>query len=560
VTETTETEPGGPTGMESPTKPEHEDDRRTGELTAWELVRWTWRQLTSMRTALVLLLLLALGAIPGSVIPQQGVDALKTENWQAAHPHLTPIYQKLSLFGVYHSPWFAAIYLLLMVSLVGCIVPRLFVYWRGFRKQPPVAPRNLSRLPDHTSFTSDEAPDAVLERAAGRLSRRHRVAVGEGWVSAERGYLREAGNLLFHLSVLVVLVGFGIGSMFGYKGGVIVIVGQGFSNQLSQYDDFDPGSLFDAGRMEPFCFTVDSFSAQWIDSGPRRGLARGFRAPITYRASCGNDPSTWSPQKQYDLRVNHPLTIGGSQVFLIGHGYAPVITVRDAQGHKIYDGPTPFLPENSSFQSFGVIKAPGLKADQDIGLEGFFYPYFAMINGDPVNLMGDDKNPLISLLAYQGDLGYGAGNSQSVYALDKAGMTQLKKPDGKMYRVDLQPGQTTQLPNGAGTVTFNGVQDWVRLQISRTPDVWLTLLGVILALIGLLGSLFIRPRRVWVRASRRDGVTQVEVAALDRSGGGDLAPVLSSVVDSLQAGVPRATSGETRRTGDDRLTKEGGHA
>jgi cytochrome c biogenesis protein len=139
-----------------------------------------------------------------------------------------------------------------------------------------------------------------------------------------------------------------------------------------------------------------------------------------------------------------------------------------------------------------------------------------------------------------------------VYALDKAGLTQLKKPDGKMFRVDLQPGQTIQLPDGKGSVTFHGVKHWTRLQISRTPDVWLTLLGVILALVGLLGSLFIRPRRVWVRARREDGVTVVEVAALDRSGGGDLAPVLSSVVDSLQ-GVP-APAAEVRRT------EEGTHA
>jgi cytochrome c biogenesis protein len=552
------------TWLESPTKPEH-DDRRSGELTAWEFLRWIWRQLTSMRTALILLLLLALGAIPGSVIPQSGVDALKTSDWKDAHPHLTPIYDKLGLFGVYHSVWFAAIYLLLMLSLVGCIVPRLFVYWRGYRKQPPVAPRNLSRLPDHTSYTTAEEPDAVLERAARRLSRGHRISTsapgeaGEGWVSAERGYLREAGNLLFHLSVLVVLVGFGIGSMFGYKGGVIVIVGGGFSNQLSQYDDFDPGSLFDAGKMEPFCFTVDDFSAQWVESGPRRGLARGFKAPITYRAACGNDPSTWSSKQEYTLRVNHPLTIGGSQVFLIGHGYAPVITVRDAQGHKIYDGPTPFLPESSNFQSFGVIKAQGVKAGQDIGLEGFFYPYFAMINGDPVNVMGDDRNPLISLLAYTGDLRMDDGVSQSVYEMDKSHMTQLKQPDGKMFRVDLEPGQSIKLPNGAGTVRFDGVQDWVRLQISRTPDVWVTLSGVILALIGLLGSLFIRPRRIWVRARRRDGLTLVEVAALDRSGGGDLGPVLSSVVDSLQdGGPPVELAGEDRGTDDqDRLAEEG---
>ena len=49
-------------------------------------------------------------------------------------------------------------------------------------------------------------------------------------------------------SVLVVLVGFAVGSLFGYKGGVIVVVGNGFSNTLTQYDDFAPGSLFDARR------------------------------------------------------------------------------------------------------------------------------------------------------------------------------------------------------------------------------------------------------------------------------------------------------------------------
>jgi cytochrome c biogenesis protein len=536
---TTRTDEPEDTGTWKPSG-DRDHHRRAGELSAREFLRWMWRQVTSMRTALVLLLLLALGAIPGSVIPQSGVDALKTENWQAAHPHLTPIYEKLSLFSVYHSPWFAAIYLLLMLSLVGCIVPRLFVYWRGYRKQPPPAPRNLTRLPDHASYTTDEEPEVVLRRAAGRLSRGNRVSTspaddeGGGWVSAERGQLREAGNLLFHLSVLVVLVGFGIGSLFGYKGGVILVVGNGFSNTLTQYDDFDPGSLFNADKMEPFCFTVHDFKVQWLDSGPRQGLARGFQAPLTYRTSCGPNQSTWSAQKSYDLRVNHPLKIGGTQIFLIGHGYAPMITVRDGQGHKLYDGPTVFLPESSDFLSFGVVKASGLKAGQDIGLEGLFYPTFASIGGQPVNVMGDDRNPRLSLLAYTGDLGLNTGVAQSVYAMDKANMHLMTRPNGKKFRVDLRPHETVQLPGGAGSVTFDGVKHWTRLQISRTPEVWLTLLGVVLALIGLLGSLFIRPRRVWVRARRTDGTTLVEVAALDRSGGGDLAPVLSSVVEALQ--------------------------
>jgi cytochrome c biogenesis protein len=470
--------------------------------------------------------------VPGSVIPQRGVDALKTSQWQQAHPHLTPIYDKLGLFGVYHSAWFAAIYLLLMVSLVGCIVPRLFVYWRGFRAPPPTAPRNLTRLPDHASYTTDEEPDVVLERAARGLTRRHRISVGwtdeGGWVAAERGQLREAGNLLFHLSVLVVLVGFGIGSLFGYKGGVILVVGNGFTNTLSQYDDFDPGSLFNADKMEPFSFTVHDFKVDWLDSGPRQGMARGFQAPLTYRTTRDEQPH------EYDLEVNHPLTIGGTQVFLIGHGYAPVVTVRDGKGDKVYSGPTIFLPESSTFESFGVIKAPDAQP-QGIGLEGLFYPTFALVGGNPINVMGQLKNPTISLLAYVGDLGMDNGTPQSVYELDKANARLLKKPDGSMFRVDLQEGQTVQLPDGAGSVTFHGVKQWTRLQISRTPDVWLTLLGVVLALVGLLGSLFIRPRRVWVRARSENGATLVEVAALDRSGGGELAAVLSSVVDSLQS-------------------------
>jgi cytochrome c biogenesis protein len=506
--------------------------RRAGELTAVELVRWAWRQLTSMRTALVLLLLLALGAIPGSVIPQSGVDALKTSQWQTAHPHLTPIYDRLGLFGVYHSPWFAAIYLLLMVSLVGCIVPRLFVYWRGYRAPPPTAPRNLTRLPDHASYTTDEGPEAVLERAGRALTRRHRVSTGStgdqgGWVSVERGQLREAGNLLFHLSVLVVLVGFGVGSLFGYKGGVILVVGNGFTNTLSQYDDFDPGSLFDAGKMEPFSFKVHDFKIDWLDSGPRQGMASGFQAPLTYRTSRDSAP------QHYDLRVNHPLTIGGTQVFLIGHGYAPVITIRDGTGNKVYSGPTIFLPESSNFESFGVVKAPDAQP-QGIGLEGLFYPTFALVGGNPINVKGELENPTLSLLAYAGDLGMDNGTPQSVYELDKSNARLLKKPDGSMFRVDLQEGDTVQLPDSMGSVTFKGVKHWTRLQISRTPDVWLTLLGVILALVGLLGSLFIRPRRVWVRARRVDGSTLVEVAALDRSGGGELTAVLSSVVEKLQ--------------------------
>ncbi len=518
--------------------PEPSSGRRSGELGVRELLRWAWRQLTSMRTALVLLLLLALAAVPGSVIPQSGVDSLKTSRWQADHPRLTPIYERLGLFSVYDSAWFAAIYLLLMVSLVGCIVPRLLVYWRAARAAPPAAPRHLARLPVHTSYDATQAPEDVLEQAAVLLrDRGYRVVTGSrdgrqegGWVAAERGYLREAGNLLFHLAVVVVLVGFAVGGLFGYKGGVVLVVGNGFSNSLTQYDDFNPGSLFDPSSMEPFHFTVDRFDVDWIMSGERQGMANGFNAHLTYRV----DPE--APEQTYDLRVNHPLKIGNTDIFLIGHGYAPVITIRDGNGDVAYSGPTVFLPENANFRSFGVVKAPDARPTQ-IGLEGWFFPTYVNIDGDPVNVMGDLKNPTLSLQTYTGDLGMDDGSPQSVYLLDKSDVTLVTEPDGSMFRVDLQVGQSVDLPDGAGSVTFEGVERWNKIQISRTPGMHVALGGVVLALVGLLMSLFVRPRRVWVRSRRSEdpaGTTIVEVAGLDRSSAGDVESEVEAVVGGLR--------------------------
>ena len=118
-----------------------------------------------MRTALILLFLLALAAIPGSVVPQEAVDSVRASQWRDQHPQLTPVYEKLGLFSVYDSVWFSAIYILLMVSLVGCIVPRLRVYWRGVRARPPKAPQEPRPAPGAPS-RPDEDADAVLRAAA----------------------------------------------------------------------------------------------------------------------------------------------------------------------------------------------------------------------------------------------------------------------------------------------------------------------------------------------------------------------------------------------------------
>jgi len=513
-------------------------------LSPVELSRWAWRQLTSMRTALVLLFLLAVAAVPGSVVPQQNIDAVKVTNWKQAHPALTPLYERLGLFDVYGSVWFAAIYILLMISLVGCVVPRLRVYWRAMRAQPPRVPRRLDRLPESRRVELDEDPEAVLERARRVLRRRrYRVAVHDGALSAEKGYLREAGNLVFHLSVLVVLVGFAYGQLFGYKGGVITIVGQGFSNSLSQYDDFAPGTLFDPANLDPLSLTVDDFHVKWLTSGPEMGQPDSFDANITYRTTPTARP------RAHDLAVNHPLSTGGTDVFLVGHGYAPVVTVRGGDGKIAYRGPVVFLPQDSTFASYGVIKVPDAGPEQ-LGFQGLFLPTygFTMARG-PFSQFPDALAPALSLIPYHGDLGLDSGKPQSVYQLDKKGLKTFASHNrrlGPVKRIKLTEGQTVRLPDHKGSIRFDGVQRWVKLQVSHSPGKGIALGGVMLGIVGLMGSLFIRPRRSWVRVSRgTGGRTVVELAGLDRSSGGDLA----AEVDELERLVSAAPTESSEQRG-----------
>ncbi len=528
--------------LTDPAAPDRNAPAGPAPLAPLAFARWAWRQLTSMRTALILLFLLALAAVPGSVVPQREVDPQRLANWQGQHPTLTPVYERLGLFDVYDSVWFSAIYLLLMVSLVGCIVPRTRVYWNALRARPPRAPRRLERLPEHRSFETDAPVEEVLGLVPAAL-RRYRVETtetgqdggqdgGQGKVTdvaAERGKLREAGNLVFHLSILVVLAGFAAGSMLGYKGGVIVVEGTTFADSLAQYDDFSPGALFAPDRLGGFSFTVTDFDVTFIAKGKDAGMAHEFSAGLDYRTGMSG------PERHTRIAVNHPLNIDGTKIYLIGHGYAPHLTVRDGTGQVVSSGPVVFLPEDSSFRSFGVVKVPDTSSDQ-LGFEGELYPTYAFVkgkNGGPFSAFPDAKNPAVSMLAYRGDLGLDSGTPQSVYALDKKDLKPILKADGKPLRVDLMLGQTETLPDGLGTISFDGMSRFVKLQVSRSPGDYVALGGVVLALVGLLGSLFIRPRRVWVRVRRSGGRTLVEVAGLDRTSGGDLAAELDSVVAAL---------------------------
>ncbi|WP_434594585.1 cytochrome c biogenesis protein ResB [Streptomyces sp. A5-4] len=534
----------GAAGAQLSTAPREDTGLSMPTLGVIGWARWFWRQLTSMRVALLLLFMLSLGSIPGSLIPQTSVDEGKVADFRALHKTLSPIYDDLGLFHVYSSVWFSAIYLLLFISLIGCIVPRTWQFVGQLRSRPPGAPKRLTRLPAYTTWRTDAEPEQVREAALAMMrKRRYRAHPAGDAVAAEKGYLRETGNLLFHIALIVMLVSFATGQLFKSEGGKLVVQGGGFANTLTQYDDFKSGTLFDKDHdLAPFSFQLDKFVGTYERSGPQRGTPRVYEAHVTYAK--GSDGA----EKKAVIEVNSPLTVDGSKVHLIGHGYAPVVTVRDSKGKKVFSGAVPMLPMDSNVTSSGAVKVMDGYRDKNgkkdqLGFQAFFVPTFAGAGqGTMLSQYPGLDDPRLALNAFHGSLGVDAGLAQNVYQLDKRKMKPFKDAKGADLKQRLAPGETMKLPDGAGTVTFEkDVKEWATFQISQQPGTQLALIGAVAAIAGLSGSLFIQRRRIWIRAARgKDGVTVVEMAGLGRSESTKLPEELAGLAAQLNTEAPTA--------------------
>jgi cytochrome c biogenesis protein len=486
------------------------------------MLRWGWTQLTSMRTALFLLLLLAVAAVPGSLFPQRPANPAVVTQYIEDNPATGPWLDRFQLFDVYSSVWFSAIYLLLFISLIGCVIPRAIQHWKAVRSQPPRTPRRLSRLPEYGALALDAASPvtaaSAVEDAARLLKRRgYRVQVrgtdtGMPSVGAERGFLKEVGNLVFHVSLIGVLVSVAAGGLFGYRGQKVIVEGDSFVNTLVGYDNFSPGTNFSESQLAPFSLQLDKFQVQFDrESKTHYGQPLDFTATMTTQ-----DGPDAAPQQQ-TLKVNSPLEIGGTQVYLVGNGYAPVVTVRDGDGNIAHQGPVVAVPSDSAYTSTMVLKVPDAKPEQ-LGFVGLFLPT-ALENEQGVAFGSDPDpfNPRLYLNSYAGDLGLDKGEPKNVYVLDTTKLKVLNDRTQKSGGIVLGPKETFTLPDGLGTITFDGLKRYVALDITADPGQGGALLFSTLALAGLCASLFIGRRRVWVRAGTHpDGRTMVEWALLAR--------------------------------------------
>jgi len=452
-----------------------------------------------MRTALILLLMLGIASIPGSLFPQRGENPIAVSNFLAAHPFWGKLLDSMKFFDVFASPWFGAIYILLFVSLIGCVLPRTFEHLKNIGKQPPLTPKFLNKMEFYRSIEAQslKLPEAnQLEIAKLWLKKKHfRVRMQENSISAEKGYLRESGNLLFHLSLIVLLIGIAIGSFYSTNGEAIVNVGDHFINVPTSYDSISYGRFESGDKLRPFALELTKFVAHYNIIN---------NEPSDYSLNVLAENPIGSVAKPVLIKVNKPLTYGPTKIYLQANGYSPIVTVKNQKGAVVFHGPTVFLPQDANLTSAGAIKLPDV--GPGIGFVGTFVPTFAPSTGGPIrSVFPDALDPRLLLGVWQGDLGLNTGQPQSIYRLDTSRMKQIGL-------TTLKIGQSYNF--GIGSITFNGYTPWVNLQIVSDPGKVFALFGALLAVAGLIASLFGRQRRIWVRVGDN---SRVEIAGLSKN-------------------------------------------
>ncbi|MFL5881220.1 MAG: cytochrome c biogenesis protein ResB [Actinomycetota bacterium] len=515
-----------------------------------DTLRLAWREYRSMRTALVLLVVLAAASILGSLFPQEGISPQRVDQYFGDHPALAPVLDRLGLFDVFGSAWYMAIYLALLGALVACLVPRSRALYRVLRSRPPRG-GDLTRYRTRAAFDTPASPDQAMATARRVLRRsRYRLAehpegsgepqggaqVGRGELAGEKGYLREAASMLFHVALLVLLVGLAYGKAYGYRGQAAIVEGETWANARVGYDSFSPGRFFGPERLAPFQLRLDDFTNSFYANN----TPRAFVSRLTALDLDGHE------LRSQRVAPNRPMTVDGVRVFQSDYGYVPVVRVQDRTGKELL-APQEVLTlrDPASEVSNGAVKVT--RSTPQVGLQMVLFTGLRTGPDCPpgMDFCNDPRlsRPVLVVLAYQGDLQ--ADRAQSVFSLDHSRL----RPLGDRPLL-LPPGRSGRLANGM-VVSFTGLKQYSVLTLARDPGVPVVAVGAALLLCGLIPSLYVSRRRVWVRAvPAGPGTTRVELAGLALQG----KPAFEGELARLAAQVERGSGGLKPGPPEDRGT------
>jgi cytochrome c biogenesis protein len=417
-----------------------------------------WKLFASVKLTIVLLLTLAATSIIGTLIPQNEAPMAYFETFGAS---LYRIFSLLGFFDMYHSWWFRALILLLVVNIVICSIDRLQTTWKTiFVRHPRFNPGRYRQLKNRIEYNHDTEAEQLKALYQPIIARRFRYnrteETTEGFaIYGERGRWTRLGVYVVHFSVVLLLIGGLIGSIFGFEG--FVNIAEGESAQSIQ--------LRNSNQKYPLGFEVrcDDFFVDFYDSG----APKEFRSSLTILKQ-------GKAVVQKDIIVNDPLRYEGISFFQSSYGT---------------------MPPSEAILNF-TSKATGM-----------IYSKRAILN---TPLVIDEDLGTFVLQKYTRQANFRGHN------IGEAFIGVLTPPSGSPVEVML-PLKFPSFDRMRKGNVFVAVADFVPryytgLQVNKDPGIWVVYAGFVLMIVGIYITFFMSHQQVCIDVASQGNKSRIMVA------------------------------------------------
>ncbi len=461
-----------------------------------------WKLFSSVKLAVVLLIILAVVSVIGTVIQQNQAP----EDYLKEYSQGTiDLFETLGFFDLYHTWWFVLILLLFTANLTICTLERFPGVWKAVKApMRPMEEEGFKALPFRKEIAvkdGAESAEAVMLKALGGKRYRHLVTKEQGTthISSQKGAYTRLGYIVTHISIILIFVGALIGVFFGFKGFLNLPEGE--------------KSSFVYLRNEPLWDKIMAgfgISKSPVVHDPRAGVPAmplGFYVrcddfEVDYYQNAGRPtgmPSEyWSLLSVYDaqqqkifdkrIRVNDPLTHHGITFYQSSYGTIPNSTGRIVLNVKLKNAPGP---------GETVVVDPGASvyvASIDRTIKALGIAPFGM------------RDPATGQVQF-----YQSRNDELVNPTVELEVLRGKTP---VFRTQVMKVDTAE-PVMPENYVIRYVDYWgaryTGLQVTKDPGVWIVYTGFILLCVGPLIAFFGSHRKIWVRIQDRKGQAAVLV-------------------------------------------------
>ncbi len=426
-----------------------------------------WNILKSVKLAVFLLITLAIVAVIGTLIPQ-GEDSIRFA--MGLKPEIFRIFSILGLFDVYHTLWFRAILAILCLNLIVCSIDRLPKSWKRMKSDLPIDMQGpFKNIKEDHIIECKGDMILVYNKIKNFLEKRFKhikskIEQDKAFFYLEQGSYSHLGVYLVHLSIVLILLGGIIGSIWGFEGYMNIIEGEK-RNLVRLSKKIKPIKLNFYVRCDKFL--VDFY---------KNGMPKEYRSKLTFIID--------HKKIKKDLRVNHPINFNGITFYQASYGRV--------FGNKV------------------LIKIVNNLSKKNLKL---WLPI-----GKFVNIPNTDLS--IKVIDIREDLA-GTGPVIFVIVKNKKGKAMklilfknIKKAQSKLPKPMLKAPMFNPSLFKPFTFSIDKIEAkyYTGLQVTHDPGVPVVWIGFIMLILGLMVTFFIAHKRIWIRINKKDN-NFLEIAA-----------------------------------------------